>query len=187
MNHQGTIRLETERLILRRFEMKDAKDMYKNVTSDPAVNKFLTWTLHENVSETVSLLAGWLEGYQDLERYCWAIELKKIGGVIGTIASPTVRNRTETVDVTYCIGSKWWGKGIVLEALWEIIKFFFDVVQVNRIEAGYDINNPNSGRVLEKIGMQKEGIIRQAGRNNQGLFDIVQCSILREEWKKREV
>ena len=91
------------------------------------------------------------------------------------------------MDVTYCIGSKWWGKGIVLEALWEIIKFFFDVVQVNRIEAGYDINNPNSGRVLEKIGMQKEGIIRQAGRNNQGLFDIVQCSILREEWKKREV
>jgi len=58
----------------------------------------------------------------------------------------------------------------------------FEEVQVNRIEAGFDANNPNSGRVMEKVGMQKEGILRQAGRNNQGLFDLVFYGILREDW-----
>lgn len=182
MNHQGTIRLETKRLVLRRFEMKDTEEMYINVTSDSMVNKFLTWQLHNNSSDTMSLLNEWIDRYQDNERYCWAIELKENNQVIGTIASPTVRNRTDTVDVTYCIGSKWWGKGLATEALQVVVDFFFEVVEANRIEAGYDVNNPNSGRVMEKIGMQKEGIMRQAGRNNQGLFDIVQCSILRKEW-----
>ena len=45
MDHQGTKKLETDRLILRRFEINDAEDMYKNVTSTSAVNKFLTWKL----------------------------------------------------------------------------------------------------------------------------------------------
>lgn len=186
MNHQGTLRLETERLILRRFEMEDSEALYVNVTSDSMVNKFLTWQLHNNISDTVLLLRGWMERYQDNERYCWAIELKETNQVVGVIASPTVRNRTDTVDVTYCIGSQWWGKGLATEALQAVVDFFFKVVEVNRIEAGYDVNNPNSGRVMEKIGMQKEGIIRQAGRNNQGLFDIVQCSILRREWNRQE-
>ncbi len=184
MNHKGTIRLETERLILRRFEAKDSEDMYYNVASDPMVNKFLTWPLHKCISDTILLLERWTEQYQDSERYRWAIELKEIGRVIGIIASPTVKNRTDTVDITYCIGSKWWGQGFVVEALKVIIDFFFEEVKVNRIEAGYDENNPSSGRVMEKIGMKKEGVIRQAGRNNQGIFDIVQCSILRKEWKE---
>ena len=45
-----------------------------------------------------------------------------------------------------------------------------------------DANNPNSGKVMEKVGMKKEGVLRQAGRNNQGVFDLVMYSILREEF-----
>lgn len=84
--------------------------------------------------------------------------------------------------MTYCIGGKWWGQGIVPEALHAVMKYLFEKVQVNRIEAGFDANNPNSGRVMEKVGMQREGLMRQAGRNNQGLFDLVFYAILREDW-----
>ena len=182
MDHQGTKKLETDRLILRRFEINDAEDMYKNVTSDSAVNKFLTWKLHESITETVALISEWNERYRSNERYCWAIVLKEIGEVIGTIAVPTIKKRTETVEVTYCIGSNWWGQGIVVEALHAVIDYLFDIVKVNRIEAGFDVNNPNSGRVMEKVGMKKEGILRQGGCNNQGLFDIVFYAILRKEW-----
>lgn len=182
MDHNGTIMLETERLILRRFELKDAEDMFKNVTSDPKVNKYLTWPIHKNIADTAQLLSEWNERYNDEERYCWAIVLKEINEVIGTIAAPTVKNRSETVEVTYCIGSLWWGHGIAAEGLQAIIDYLFDMVKVNRIEAGYDVNNPNSGRVMEKVGMKKEGLLRQGGRNNQGLFDMVLYAILREDW-----
>ena len=181
MNHQGTRILQTERLLLRRFQIEDAEAFYRNVTSDSKVNKFLTWPSHKDVEETRELLNDWVERYENMERYCWAIVWKETEQVIGTIAAPTVKNRTETVEVTYCIGSAWWGLGIVTEVLKEVIRYLFEEIQVNRIEAGYDVNNPASGRVLEKVGMQKEGVLRKAGRNNQGLFDLAFCAILKEE------
>ena len=61
MNHQGTKTLETKRLILRRFNVEDAEGFFLNVTSDPEVNKFLTWPLDESVDDTKKLLAGWVE------------------------------------------------------------------------------------------------------------------------------
>jgi len=182
MNHQGTKRLESERLILRRFTLEDAEGFYHNVTSDSEVNKFLTWPLDDSVEDTKKLLAGWAERYDNPERYCWVIVLKDTDTVIGTIAAPTVKNRIDAVEVTYCIGSRWWGQGIVPEALQEVMRYMFEEVQVNRIEAGFDSNNPNSGRVMEKVGMQREGFLRQAGRNNQGLFDLVFYGILKEDW-----
>ena len=105
MNHQGTKTLQTERLLLRRFQIEDAEVFYRNVTSDSKVNRFLTWPIHKDVAETKELLTNWVERYEDPERYCWAIVWKETGQVIGTIAAPTVKNRTETVEVTYCIGS----------------------------------------------------------------------------------
>ncbi|MBQ8799254.1 MAG: GNAT family N-acetyltransferase [Lachnospiraceae bacterium] len=182
MNHQGTKTMETARLLLRRFTVGDARSFFQNVTSDPEVNRYLTWPLHENVEDTQKILSEWTERYANPERYCWAIVLKEVEEVIGTIAAPTVKNRTGAVEVTYCIGSRWWGQGIVPEALQVVMQYLFEEVQVNRIEAGFDANNPNSGRVMEKVGMQKEGILRQAGKNNQGLFDLVFYSILKDDW-----
>ena len=103
--------------------------------------------------------------------------------VIGTIAAPTVKERTETVEVTYAIAFSYWGKGIAAEALKAVISYLFDEVGVNRIEAGHDSNNPNSGKVMVKVGMKREGVLRQAGRNNQGLFDLVMYSLLRSDYK----
>ncbi len=182
MNHQGTKKMETGRLLLRRFTVEDAEGFFQNVTSDQEVNRFLTWPFHETVEDTKTLLSEWVKRYENPERYCWAIVLKETEAVIGTIAAPTVKNRVEAVEVTYCIGSKWWGCGIVPEALQAVMKYLFEEVQVNRIEAGFDSNNPNSGRVMEKVGMQREGILRQAGRNNQGLFNLVFYGILKDDW-----
>lgn len=187
MNHLGTVRIETDRLILRKFTRSDARDMFINVASDSKVNKFLTWELHEDVLTTEELLADWNEKYKNAARYCWAIELKELGEVIGNISAPTVKERIETVEVTYCLGSQWWGRGIVPEALKAVMEFLFHEVGVNRIEAGFDINNPNSGKVMEKVGMRKEGVHRQGGRNNQGLFDLVFYAILRKDYDERYV
>ena len=183
MKHSGTKILKTERLILRRFTVDDADDMYRNLCSDSRVNKFLTWDLHKSIVETVELMRVFVERYENPARYCWAIVLKDTNEVIGTIAAPTVKERTETVEVTYAIAFSYWGKGIAAEALKAVISYLFDEVGVNRIEAGHDSNNPNSGKVMVKVGMKREGVLRQAGRNNQGLFDLVMYSLLRSDYK----
>ncbi len=181
MNHCGTVPLETDRLILRRFQESDAPAFFRNVNSDPRVNRYLTRKLHENLAETEALLKDFISRYENEKRYCWAIVLKETGELIGTIAAPTVKELTDTVEVTYAIGSPWWGNGYVPEALKAVMDFLFNRVGVNRIEAGHDISNPNSGKVLQKVGMQKEGVLRQAGRNNQGLFDLVFYAKLKQD------
>ena len=181
MNHCGTVTLETERLILRRFQLSDAPDFYKNVTSDPEVNRFLTWENDKSVADTEELMKEFIRRYEDPERYCWAIVIKETSEVIGTLAATNVRKNTRAVEVSYSIGRNWWGQGITAEALQKVMDFLFEQVGFNRIEAGYDVSNPNSGKVLEKVGMRREGLLRQAGRNNQGIYDRVICAKLKSD------
>lgn len=89
-----------------------------------------------------------------------------------------------TLSRLFSIGDGSDRNGIVPEALRAVMEFLFYKVGVNRIEAGFAINKPNSGKVMEKVGMCKEGVHRQAGRNNQGLFDLVLYAILREDYTK---
>ena len=181
MNHCGTVPLETERLILRRFQLSDAPDFYQNVTSDPEVNRFLTWENDKSVADTEELMKEFIRRYDDPERYCWAIVIKETSEVIGTLAATNVRKNTRAVEVSYSIGRNWWGQGITAEALQKVMDCLFEQVGFNRIEAGYDVSNPNSGKVLEKVGMRREGILRQAGRNNRGLYDRVICAKLKSD------
>lgn len=87
MNHSGTIRLETKRLVLRPFVIEDAPAMYRNWANDPQVTRFLTWTPHENVEETKRILSEWIAQYQNLDYYCWGIAFREDeGNVIGNIS-----------------------------------------------------------------------------------------------------
>lgn len=68
------------------------------------------------------------------------------------------------------------------EALSAVIAYLFDEVDMQRIEAGHDPNNPASGAVLRKCGLQYEGILRKRIRSNQGITDVAWYSILKEEY-----
>ena len=61
MTHAGTQTIETDRLLLRKYEITDADDMYRNWVTDPAVSRFWGWKPHENIIETKSLLQGWIK------------------------------------------------------------------------------------------------------------------------------
>ena len=91
------------------------------------------------------------------------------------------REEIEEASVGYCLGRKYWGQGIMPEALGEVIAFLFDEVQLNRVQAGHDVNNPKSGRVMEKAGMKYEGTFRQHGLNNRGIVDVACYGVLKDE------
>lgn len=181
MEKQGTQTLETERLLLRRFTMDDAEDMFRNWASDPEVAKYLTWPVHTSPEVSARVFGSWIPCYGDGSYFNWAICLRTDGRAIGGISVVKLNEEVASADIGYCLGHSFWGRGIMPEALEAVMAYLFDEVGLNRIAACHDANNPKSGRVMEKAGMKCEGILRQAGKNNQGICDEVWYSMLKGE------
>ena len=181
MKHCGTQRLETERLILRRFVIEDAAAMYKNWASDADVTKFLSWPTHTSQEISEYVITDWVKKYGDEKYYQWAIVLKATGEPIGSIAVVSMNENISMVHIGYCIGKKWWHQGITSEALKAVVDFSFDEVGANRVEAYHDPHNPNSGRVMKKCGMRYEGTLRNYQKTNQGITDACVYAILKSE------
>lgn len=183
MNHKGTKTIETQRLLLRRFSMNDAEFMFDNWESDEKVTEFLRWKTATDISETKIILEKWISGYEKPDFYQWAIVLKEINEPIGSISVVGKNEMLDIVHIGYCIGSKWWHKGITSEAFSAVIPYFFDEIGVNRIESQHDPDNPNSGKVMQKCGLKYEGTLRQADWNNKGIVDACMYSLLKSEWE----
>jgi ribosomal-protein-alanine N-acetyltransferase len=185
LTHKGTKVIETDRLILRPFTMEDAEPMFRNWASDDAVTKHLTWPTHESVEISNMVLSDWTSHYGEPDFYNWAIVLKENGPEpIGSIAVVRINSATDCAAMGYCMSRAHWRKGVMPEALNALVDFLFAEVGFNRIEAEHDVNNPASGRVMEKAGLRYEGTLRQSGRSNQGIIDVVWRAILREDWNK---
>ena len=184
MIHKGTQTLETDRLILRRYRVEDADDMFRNWAQSEAVTKYLTWEPYIDIEDLKGYIQYCIDEYQKPDSYNWVIEHKEIGEPIGSISVIWIREDIAACEVGYCLSERFWGKGIMPEALAEVIRFLFEEVGMNRIQATHDARNPNSGRVMEKCGMLYEGTMRQASRNNQGIDDSVVRAVLREDYIK---
>lgn len=162
--------------------------MYNNWATDFEVTKYVTWKTHKNLEETKKLLSGWEKSYENENCYRWVICIKETNTPIGTIDVVRARDEVETAEIGYCISRNYWGKGITTEACKEVIRFLFEEVKYNRLEAEHAVQNPASGRVMQKCGMTFEGIIRDGNRLNNGEFcDVKKYSILRREFCKEEI
>ncbi|OUP82166.1 GNAT family N-acetyltransferase [Lachnoclostridium sp. An169] len=181
MKHSGTQRLETERLVLRRFVNEDAEAMYKNWAADEDVTKYLTWPPHSSQEVSQRVIEEWVKEYDSESYYQWTIVLKEKGEPIGSIAVVHMDEDVSMARIGYCIGKSWWHKGITSEALKAVMDFLFDIEGVNRIECRHDPRNPNSGKVMEKCGMKYEGTLRSSDRNNRGICDACYYALLKSE------
>ncbi len=185
MNHRGTQNIETPRLLLRPFRREDAAAMYRNWASDAAVTTFLTWQPHESEEATAQLLADWCAKYAEPDYYQWAMELREMGEVIGSISVVHQDERTAAAEIGYCIGRPWWGQALTPEALWAVMGYLLETVGFECIRARHDIRNAASGAVMRKCGMRFTGVVRREAVCNQGVSDLAHYSLLREEYRQR--
>ncbi len=182
LKHQGTVTLETDRLLLRRFKMDDCVDMYNNWATDPDVTRYLTWPPHENMTVTKGIIGGWIDAYASDEFYTWAIVIKSSGAVVGSIGTVGHNNQDKHCELGYCISKALWGKGYMTEALKCMIDFLFDKVDFNRLEAIHYVENVSSGKVMLKAGMRYEGCKRKYKIMSNGHFvDCESYAILKSD------
>lgn len=186
MEHKGTVKIETERLVLRRFEPGDERAMYENWASDPEVTKYLRWPPHSSIEESRQTVGKWIAHYGEDNFYLWAIVPKELGEPIGSISVVEQDEEAAKLHIGYCIGKKWWRQGYTSEAFRGIIPFLFVQVKAGRIEAQHDPNNPGSGKVMEACGLKYEGTMRKADWNNQGIVDACLYALLAEEFLERK-
>lgn len=181
MEHLGTKEIRSGRLLLRRFTVEDAEAMYKNWAGDPEVTRYLMWDAHPNVSATRAILKSWIEHYEEPSCYLWAIVTEK--EPIGSISVVNMDEPSESAEIGYCLARKEWGKGIMTEALFLVMRFLFEEVGLHRIHLKFDTENVGSGRVMIKNGLRYEGLQKAAKRRDDGSWgDVALYAMLLEEW-----
>ncbi|MDF2946524.1 MAG: N-acetyltransferase [Bacillales bacterium] len=187
LSHKGTNTIITDRLILRRFELSDAINMFKNWASDSDVTRFLTWETHSDIEVTKGILEQWLNDYKETNTYHWAIELNEISEVIGGIAVFNIDEQNLSCELGYCMSKTYWGKGIMSETLEGVMDYLFSEIGFNRITAKHNTNNVASGKVMVKSGMTYEGTLKQAYlRNKKEFCDMAIYAILKSEWLRNK-
>jgi RimJ/RimL family protein N-acetyltransferase len=154
LTHIGTQPIETDRLLLRRYEIADADDMFRNWVTDPEVSRFWGWKPHENIEETRSKLQGWINDYAKADNYHWVIVVKELTEAIGYIYLNEIDNEERSASIHYLVSRRFWNQGIVTEACRAVLSFCFNEVGITRIHTNHHVDNPASGRVMQKSGMR---------------------------------
>ena len=158
---------ETERLIVRRWEARDAADLYE-YASDPEVAKFL-FAPYTNIPQAHERIESIIKTYENAENIMktgekidYAIELKSESKVIGCISYAKYTEKAGgIVELGYMLNKKYQGSGYMNEAVLGIFQFIKSNNIGMRIEAIHDISNPSSGNVMKRVGMTFEGILRK--------------------------
>ena len=167
-----------ERVILRQLRVDDAPALF-DVLSDDEVMLYWSSGPHEDIDETQSYIA--LNADTKAGHICWAITLDERVALGWVILLPCRKN---SFELGYILGRSHWGRGYTYEATCMALDHAFVNLAARRVMADTDPDNIGSIRLLEKLGFQREGHLREAWETHIGLRDSLIFGILRSEWFK---
>ncbi len=150
--------IETRRLRLRRSIESDAEGIFAGYAQDREVTMYLAWRPTENIADTRESLRKADEEWREGRAFRWTLLEKGDEEVLGTLAA---RVDGLKVELGYVLAKKFWGRGFMTEAVRAVIDWALKEGGVYRVWAVCDVENPASARVLEKVGMKREGILRR--------------------------
>ena len=181
LRHEGTVVIHTAHLLLRPFMTGDAPAMFRNWTSDPMVTRYLSWQPHDSLAHTEKVLSDWLRCYGSDSYYHWGIAYE--GELVGAISVVRWNEANEEAELGYCLSRRFWGRGIMTEALQRVMRYLFDTVGFHRIVAKHAVANGASGRVMRKAGLRFEGIHAEAYKQAEGSYlDLAQYAAVSGVW-----
>lgn len=172
--------LETDRLLLRKFYLSD-KDVIQELCSDKDI---AATTLSISHPFTLEDAEEWLQNkekdYSEGKELAWAICLKSSGKLIGAIGM-RLEPKHESAELGFWVGKPYWGNGFVTEAGTKVVQYSFRKLGLYRLEAHHMVGNKASGRVLEKLGMQYEGLHRGRIKKWNEFKDVKSFAIIKSD------
>ncbi|MBN1435550.1 MAG: GNAT family N-acetyltransferase [Sedimentisphaerales bacterium] len=180
MNQLPTI--ETDRLILRPFTLADAPDVQR-IAGNPDIAS-TTMSIPHPYEDGIA--EGWISKHQDLfdkgENLDLAITLRQSARYIGS-TSLRFSQKHQHAELGYLIDPNLWNQGYCTEAAHAMLQHAFATLNLHRVFAHHLLRNPASGRVMQKIGMQREGHLRQHVLKNDIFEDIICYGILKHQYQ----
>lgn len=144
---------------LRRPERADAQSIFVQYAQDPEVTRYLIWRPHQNLAESQAWIDRCIAEFDEQANLKLVIVPNDTNEAIGMIDAVVDGHQ---VVVGYVLAKKYWGMGIMTSSLREVCRYFLVRPNIYRVFATHDLDNPASGRVMEKAGMRFEGILRRA-------------------------
>jgi ribosomal-protein-alanine N-acetyltransferase len=174
-------RLTTARLVLRQFALSDAAEVQR-LAGDRAIADTTLEIPHpyeDGMAE--QWIATHAPKFEAGEQVALAITLADTGRLVGAVGL-AVQARFDRAEIGYWVGKPYWGRGYCTEASRAVVDWGFTELKLNRIFATHFKGNPASGRVMQKLGMTAEGLLRQHIKKWDRYEDLAIYGLVRSEW-----
>lgn len=175
--------LYTTRLILRPFELRDAPrvQLFAGAREIAEMTGHIPHPYPDGAAE--DWIGGHAAEWRRGDAVTFAIVRRATDELIGAIGL-TIHAQHCHAELGYWLGIPFWNQGFTTEAARAVLQFAFETLELNRVYAAHFARNPASGRVMQKIGMQYEGTLRQHFSRWERFEDLVYYGILIDEWTK---
>ena len=167
-----------------RWTSEDDVDALYEVFSDPGVMRYWSSGPLANREAAAAMRREMAEGNLKESMWKWGLALRDTNKLIGTTTLFNLSLSNGRAEIGYAMGSAYWGKGYMNEALTALIVHAFDVVELRRLEADVDPRNTASIRTLERLGFQREGFLRERWHVEGELQDAYFYGLLKREWQR---
>lgn len=151
-------RFTTEHLLLRRALADDAQALFDVYASDPQATRYLAWRTHESVAQTREFMDQAVASWTDGSEYIWVLVPRDGDTAIGALGAVPGQHG---VEIGYVLGREWWGRGLMTEAVTQVMTWWQRQPDVYRIWAYCAVGHRRSVRVLERAGMTYEATLRR--------------------------
>jgi len=173
--------IETERLILKKFNESDAKDLFALRSLDECM-KYIGKPTHTSLNESIDLVKLSNKNITDGNGINWAIFYKHEQKIIGSIAIHKIDKQNHRGEVGYMLHPTYWKQGIISEAIHEVIKYGFNTLNLHSLEALIDKNNDASIAVLTKFKFVQEAHFKENYFFNNEFIDTLVYSLLKSNY-----
>ena len=175
--------LTTERLVLRPFGPDDADAVERlageRAVADTTLNIPHPYPPGAGAEWIASLGPGWEEGTRLTLAIAARESPRELRGAVGLGIKPAHRY----AELGYWIALPHWNRGYATEASRALVGYGFDALGLHRVQARHFVRNPASGRVMVKLGMRREGVLRESLRRRDRFEDVVLYAVLDREWR----
>jgi RimJ/RimL family protein N-acetyltransferase len=176
--------IDAPRVRLRWLTEQDVDALYA-VFSDRQMMRYWSTPAMTDRSEAAALITRIHDHFRDKWGFQWGIERKEDRRILGTCTLFRIDACNGRAELGYGLGSQYWSKGYMLEALTALFAYTFGTLALRRLEADVDPRNESSLRILGKLGFQREGLLRERWNVGGEIQDTVFLGLLAREWRNR--
>lgn len=178
------VSITTKRLTLRFLSEADLPALY-NIFSHPEVMRYSSLPPWTDRAQAQQMLVDAQEGYRTRSALQLGIERNADRVLIGNCSLFHFHVASRRAEIGYALSLPYWRSGYMHEALQALLRYAFQTLDLNRLEADVDPRNHASVKTLERLGFQKEGYLRERWIVNGEISDSWLYGLLRQEWQER--